>query len=71
LRRNYTTVDSHVQRVLKDVNGRDTAITCNIDTKTPVCGCLTVGTRSRGDSNTRGYDALTVMHICSCHTFGN
>jgi len=50
---------------------RDAAITCNIDTKTPVCGCFIVGTRSRGVINTCGYDALTLIHICSCHTVGN
>ena len=71
MRRNYTTFDDHVLSVLKDVNRRDTAITCNIDTKTPVGGCLTVGTRSRGDSNMRGYYALTLMHNCSCHTVDN
>jgi len=67
---NYTTAYGQFLSVLKDVDGRDTAITCNNDTKTPIGDCLTVGTRSRGGGNKCGYDTLTLTHICGCHTVG-
>jgi len=47
-RGNYTNVDCQVQGILKDVNWRDTAITCNVVAKKRIGSCLVVGSWSRG-----------------------
>ena len=45
-------------------------IICIVNTKTPIGSCLTADTWSRGGGNTRGCSALTLTHICGCHTVG-